>query len=35
MADEDGDGSGLIISFFGDFKIDDLKDLAEKAGNYN
>ena len=34
VADEDGDGSGLIISFFGNFKVDDLKELADKAENY-
>jgi hypothetical protein len=35
VADEDGGGSGLIISFFGNFKVEDLKDLANKAENYN
>ena len=32
--DDDDDGSGLMISFFGDFKVEDLKELASKAENY-
>ncbi len=31
---DDNDGSGLLISFFGDFKVEDLKELADKADNY-
>ncbi len=31
---DDDDGSGLLISFFGDFKVEDLKELADKADNY-
>lgn len=31
---DDDDGSGLLISFFGNFKIEDLKELADKADNY-
>ncbi len=32
--DEDNDGNGIVISFFGNFKVEDLQELAEKAENY-
>ena len=36
ISDEDDfEDGGLIISFFGNFKVEDLKDLAEKAEKYN
>jgi hypothetical protein len=31
---DDDDGSGLLISFFGNFKVEDLQELASKAENY-
>ncbi len=35
VADKDDDkGSGIIISFFGNFKVEDLKELADKAEKY-
>ncbi len=33
--DDDIKDGGLIISFFGNFKVDDIKDLAEKAEKYD
>ena len=32
---DDADGGGVIISFFGNFKVEDLKKLASKAEKYN
>lgn len=29
-----GETNGLLISFFGDFKVENIKELAEKANNY-
>lgn len=31
---DDDDASGMMISFFGNFKVNDLKELADKAENY-
>ena len=32
---DDEDDGGVIISFFGNFKVEDLKELAAKAERYN
>jgi len=29
-----GDTNGVLLSFFGDFKVEDVKELAEKVDNY-
>ncbi len=32
--DDKSDGGGMLISLFGNFKVEDLQELAEKAVNY-
>ena len=32
--DDNSDGGGILISFFGNFKVEDIQELAHKAGNY-